>query len=37
MRSVVSKIALALGTAAASEVGTDVMQHALQLVGVLPA
>lgn len=37
VRAVVSKIAMALGTAAASEVGTDVMQHALQLVGVLPA
>jgi hypothetical protein len=37
VRAVVTKIALALGTAAASEVGTDVMQHALQLVGVLSA
>lgn len=37
VRAVVSKIAMALGTAAASEVGTDVMQGALQLVGVLPA
>ena len=37
VRAVVSKIAMALGTAAASEVGTDLMQHALQLVGVLPA
>jgi len=37
VRAVLSKIAMALGTAAASEVGTDVMQHALQLVGVLPA
>lgn len=37
VRGVVLKIPLALGGAAASEVGTGVMQHALQLVGMLPA
>jgi hypothetical protein len=37
VRAVVTKIAIALGTSAASKMGSDVMQHALQLVGLLAA
>lgn len=37
VRAVVTKIATALSSAAATEAGTELMKHALRLLGVLPA